>query len=220
MSTIKVIIVEDEEFVRMGLWAAIGLSHSNIVIVGEAQTGFEFFKLMETPDGAFADMVLLDIKLPDISGFEIARRLKSEHPEMKILVISSEYSFETVERMVAIGIDGFISKHNSNSAMLIEAICTIMQGHEYFGKDIANIISQIYVAKKGVLKVSSMFTKHELQIIEYCHEGLTAKEIADRLCLTAKTINWHKANIFSKLGINSTREMVQFALKSGIIKVG
>jgi DNA-binding NarL/FixJ family response regulator len=217
---IKVIIVEDEEFVRMGIGAAIALSHSSIVIVGEAQTGFEFFKLIETAGDAPADLVLLDIKLPDISGIEIARRVKSEKPEMKILVVSSEYSSETVERMVDIGIDGFISKQNSNSGMLLEAIHTIMQGHEYFGKDIANIISQIYVAKKGALKISSMFTKQELQIIEYCHEGLTAKEIADRMCLSAKTINWHKANIFSKLGINSTREMVRFALTSGIIRMG
>jgi DNA-binding NarL/FixJ family response regulator len=75
------------------------------------------------------------------------------------------------------------------------------------------------VAKKGVLQVSSMFTKQERNIIEYCHQGLTAKEIADRLCLTAKTIDWHKSNIFNKLGINSTREMVQYAVKNGIIVV-
>ena len=218
MSRIKIIIVEDEEFVRMGLRTAIVQSHADIVIVGEAANGLEFFRLLETAAGAAADMVLLDIRLPDVSGIDIAKRLKSERPEMKILVVSHENATETVERMVDTGVDGFISKQQSNSGILVQAILAIMQGHEYFGQDIANIISQIYVAKKGVMEVLSMFTKQERLIIEYCHEGLTAKEIADRLCLTAKTIEWHKSNIFSKLGINSTREMVRFAVKNGIIR--
>ena len=218
MSLIKIIIVEDEEFVRMGLRAAIVQSHADIMIVGEAANGLDFFRLLETADGAAADMVLLDIRLPDISGIDIAKRMKSEHPAMKILVVSHENATETVERMVAVGVDGFISKQQSNSGILVQAILAIMQGHEYFGQDIANIISQIYVAKKGVMEVLSMFTKQERLIIEYCHEGLTAKEIADRLCLTSKTIEWHKSNIFSKLGINSTREMVRFAVKNGIIR--
>jgi DNA-binding NarL/FixJ family response regulator len=218
MSLIKIVIVEDEEFVRMGLRTAIELSHTDIVIAVEAKNGLEFFSLLETAEGAAVDLVLLDILLPDINGIEIARRLKSERPEMKILVVSHENSAETVEQMIATCVDGFISKQISDSVILIDAIHAVMQGHGYFGKDIANMISQIYIAKKHTLQVSSMFTKQERLIIEYCHEGLTAKEIADRLCLTAKTIDWHKANIFSKLGINSTREMVRYAVKNGIIR--
>jgi len=214
---IKVIIVEDEEFVRMGIRASLVLNHPDIVVIGEARNGADFFDLLETSDGANANIVLLDIILPDMNGIEIARRLKTERPEMKILVVSADNAAETVDQMVSVGIEGFISKQNSGSTILAEAIRSIMQGHDYFGKDIAHIISQICVAKQGSLQISSKFTVQERRIIEYCHEGLTAKEIGERLSITDKSVNWHKSNIFQKLGINNTREMMRYCLKNGII---
>jgi len=94
-----------------------------------------------------------------------------------------------------------------------------MQGFDYFGTDISAIICRIYVAKKKTTKITSEFTEQEKRIIELCHEGLSAKLIADRLGITTRTADWHKSNIFSKLGINSTLEMVQFAVKNGIIEM-
>jgi len=213
---INVIIVDDHELFRLGVRTAIELHHPDIFIVGEAQSGTEFFSLIKT---TAADLVLLDIILPDMSGIDIARRMKTEKMPMKILVVSAENSTSTIQEMIQIGIEGFISKLNTNIDSLAGAIRSIEHGFDYFGKDIAEIINRIYIAKKKTTEVSSEFSEPEKRIIECCIEGLSGKMIADRLCISLRTVDWHKSNIFRKLGINSTLEMIQFAVKNGIIRM-
>ncbi|MDR2586225.1 MAG: response regulator transcription factor [Prevotellaceae bacterium] len=216
MQKITVIIVDDQELFRLGVRAAIESRHPDITIVGEAKCGADFFRLLENTT---ADLVLLDIILPDTNGIEIAKRLKTEYPALKILALSAENSASTVEKMLEIGVEGFISKLNSNPDILAQAIRSVKQGFEYFGRDISDIISRIYIAKKRTVEVSSEFSEQEQRIIEGCSQGLPAKLIADRLNISARTVDWHKSNIFRKLGINSSLEMVRFALKNGIIRM-
>ena len=213
---INVLIVDDHELFRLGLRTAIENRHSDLFIVGEAETGAELFVLLErvTPD-----IVLLDIALPDMSGIEIARRLKSERPEIKILAISAENQSATVQALLDTGIEGFISKRHGGVEVFAQAIRSIMQGIEYYGKDISEIIYRIYVSKKRTVEVSNEFTTQEKRIIELCREGLPGKLIADNLNISLRTVNNHKNHIFRKLGINNTMEMVQYALKNGIIRI-
>jgi DNA-binding NarL/FixJ family response regulator len=200
----------------LGLRTSIENRHPDLSVVGEAQSGAELFALLKT---VVADIVLLDIILPDISGIEIARRLKTEYPKLKILVLSADNSASTIKEMIDIGIDGFIGKRESGIDLFTEAIHSIMQGVSYFGKDISEIICNLYLSIKKTSEVSIEFTKQEKSIIELSFSGLPAKLIADRLKISINTVNWHKANIFRKLGINSAAEMVQYALKTGIIKL-
>ena len=213
---ITAILVEDHEIYRLGLKNAFEKNYPDIEIVAEAETGTEFFSLLKVKA---ADIVLLDIILPDMSGVEIARRLKKEKPDMKILVISTENTEENVKELVDMGIDGFVSKREGGVKALVEAIRSIMNGLEYFGKDIADIIYKIYVSKKKTTEVTVEFSDIERKIIELCREGLQSKQIADRLELSPRTIENHKSRIFRKLGINNTIEMVQYAMNNGIIGV-
>ena len=212
---IKIIILDDHELFRMGIKTAIESRYPDISIVGEAELGAEFFALLRTTT---PDLVLLDIALPDMSGIEIARRVKKEYPEIKILIISADNTTATAEELLDVGVEGFISKLKGSPDTLVDAIRSIMQGLEYFGRDISDIIRHIYLTKKKTVDVTSEFSEPERRIIECCHEGLPAKLIADRLGISARTVDWHKANIFRKLGINNSLEMVRFAVKNGIIK--
>jgi DNA-binding NarL/FixJ family response regulator len=222
MTKIKAIIVDDIKLFRMGIRTAIESGVSNagsdspqIEVVGEAKSGAEFFEMLKTTP---ADIVLLDIMMPGMSGFEVARRLKKEYPDVKILAISAEASDSVVQDMLHIGVDGFIYKLSYDDDSIAQAIHSIMSGIEYFGTDIATIIYRIFVAKKKTAEVTSEFSEQEKRIIELCRDGLIAKEIADRLGIAAKTVNWHKQKIFERLGINNTAEMVNYALKNGIIR--
>jgi len=215
MQKINVIIVDDHDFFRLGIKATIATNHPDIAIVAEAKCGAEFFALLKT---TAVELVLLDIRLPDMSGIEIVRRLRKESPQVKILVISGEATASNVEQLLDIGIEGFISKFDSNMDTFAEAIRSVMQGLEYYGKDISQIISQIYFAKKKTAQITPEFSEQEKRIIECCHEGLTGKQIADRINIAYKTMEWHKSNIFRKLGIHSTVELVRFAVKYGIIR--
>jgi len=213
---VRVIVVDDHTLFRIGLKAAFHAGYSEIEVVGEADCGNALFRLLATTP---ADLVLLDINLPDMGGVEIARRLRHDYPALKILAVSAENTAETVKAMIDAGIDGFITKQKSDADELAEAIRTVMSGLEYFGRDISSIIYDVYVAKKKTTTVTPEFTEREKEVILACRDGLIYKEIADRLGISIHTVNTHKKNIFLKLGINNTMEMVQYALKNGIIRM-
>ena len=213
---IQIIIVDDHRLFRMGLRNTFQFSHPDISVVGEAESGKELFAL---PALATAHLVLLDINLPGMGGADIARRLRSDYPELKILAISAEIDNESIQTMIDAGIDGFISKQQGDADELAEAIRTVMNDGEYFGRDICSIIYDVYVAKKKTTVITPEFTGRERDIILLCRDGLMCKEIAYRLDITPHTVNTHKKHIYQKLGINNTMEMVQYALKNGIINV-
>ena len=213
---IKIIVVDDHSLFRMMLKSTFQTDYPDICVTGEVETGEELFRILpRTP----ADLVLLDINLPDIWGVEVARRLHKGYPDLKILAVSAENTSETVQAMIEVGINGFISKQRSSSDELAEAIRSVMSGVEYFGRDISAIMFDVYVAKKKTSVVTAEFTPREREIILLSRDGLMCKEIADRLNISINTVNNHKKNIFQKLGINNTMEMVQYALKTGIIKI-
>ena len=213
---IHIIIVDDHSLFRVGLKAAFAGGYPDLCVTGEADCGETLFALLpQTP----VDVVLLDVNLPDMSGAEIARRLRSEYPAVKILAVSAENTAETILSMLETGIDGFITKQNSNADELTEAIRSVMNGLEYFGRDISSIIFGVYVSKKKTAAVTNEFTEREKEIILACRDGLMSKEIAAKFGISPHTVNVHKRNIFSKLGINNTMEMVQYALKKGIIRI-
>jgi DNA-binding NarL/FixJ family response regulator len=212
---INIILVDDHALFRLGIKGALMALRNEICIVGEADSGKAFFSLLETTQ---ADIVLLDVMLPDMTGIEIARRLRKERPEIKILVLSAENTHDVVRELLNIGIEGFISKRQGAGDDLKEAIFAIASGLEYFGKDIAPLIYDIFVSKKKSTELA-VFTDREKEVIALCRDGLLSKEIADRLNLSPRTVDSHKNNIFKKLGINNTVEMVQYALKHGIINL-
>ncbi|MDR1784073.1 MAG: response regulator transcription factor [Dysgonamonadaceae bacterium] len=211
---IKVIIVDDHALFRLGLKGA--LAGSDIEVVGEADSGEALFKLLET---VTPHIVLLDVVLPDMSGIEIARRIRSHYPKLRILAISAENTSIVVQALVETGIDGFISKRAGGIDEIAHAIRTIMSGVEYYGKDISEIIYEIYVSKKNSKESMPELSEREREIINLCRSGLGSKQIADKLFVSPRTVDTHKTNIFRKLGINSTVEMVQYALKHGIISM-
>lgn len=213
---IQVILVDDHALFRLGVKCALTNEHTDIAIAGEADCAAALFHLLET---VTPDIILLDILLPDMSGTAIAQQLKRQHPAIKILAISAENTAEVIKEMLDIGIEGFISKRRGGVEEIAQAIRTIMQGYDYFGSDISAIIYKIYVSKKQNAELSPEFTNREREIIELCRQGLLSKQIAERLCISSRTVDNHKNNIFRKLGINSSMEMVQYALKHGIIRM-
>ena len=213
---VRIIIVDDHRLFRMGMKTIFESRHPDIQVAGEADCGKELFAVLNSTP---ADLILLDINLPDMSGAAIARRLHQDYPTVKILAVSAENTAETIESMLEAGIDGFIGKQTGDADELAAAIRTIMDGLEYFGRDISSIIFDVYVSKKKTTNVTAEFTEREREIIMACRDGLLCKEIANRLGISMHTVNAHKKNIFAKLGINNTMEMVQYALKKGIIKV-
>lgn len=213
----NIIIVDDHALYRLGVRTALSLGRNRHSVVGEAATSAELFKLLETVK---PDLVLLDIILPDVQGDEIARRLKRDFPDIKILVLSSETSEDAVLEMVEIGVEGFIAKDGAQGD-LSEAIRVIMAGEQFFGSKISEILNSLLLSsrKKRASGPADLFSCRELEVIDLCCKGLVSKEIAERLSISVRTVETHKANIFEKLGISNSVELARYAFKSGLVKL-
>lgn len=208
----NIFIVDDHPLFRMGIRLAL-TGKLDMKISGEAGSGKELFAALEnhTPD-----IILLDIILPDISGLEIAKRIKEEYPEIKILMLSAEKPEVVIEEILKTGVEGYISK-STNTQEIKDAIYSVMNGLEYFGRDISKVIYDVVVTKKKQKENMPHFTVRELEIIRLCSEGLLSKEIADRLQISYRTVENHKNNIFKKLGINNSVELVKYAIQQGLL---
>jgi DNA-binding NarL/FixJ family response regulator len=188
---------------------------ADITVEAEAASGEQTLAILESVK---ADIVLLDIIMPGIGGIETARRIRRDYPDVKILVISSENSEDALRQLVETGINGFISKQQSGDTELAEAIRNLSCGLEYFGSDLSALFYRIYASIRKNNGTKGEFTPRECEIIDLCSKGLRSKEIADRLFISPRTVHTHKDHIFQKLGINSMKEAVRYALEHGIIR--
>lgn len=216
MKEIKVIIVDDHFLFRLGLKTVFSTSTQESIkvnVVAEAQDAESFYKLLD--QGIEADIAILDIKLPGISGIEIAEKIINEKPNLKTLMLSAESSNDILSSIMKLEIGGFISKE-APSSDIFRALECIYEGGNYYGKDIATLINNIRVAKSDISDIN--FTPREIEILELSAKGKYAKEIAFELGLNHKTVAVHKTNIFKKLGIHSSHELVMYAIKTGMIR--
>lgn len=208
---IRIFVVEDHFLFRVGLKASIATRSDRFVIVGEAASAAEF---REKAPGVDYDILLLDILLPDGNGFDLVSEARVLNPIVKILVLTAETDESTISKFLSSGLEGFAAKSIPLDE-LFSAIESVAAGTEYFGRDIAGLIHYVRISRKETEDV--VFTPRENQIIRLCAEGMTAMQIADTLAINVATVNTHKNNIFKKLGINSSVELVRFAIKNGII---
>jgi two-component system response regulator NreC len=207
----NIAILDDHDLIRLGLRSILSQTTHHISIdVASADALFE-----QLQGGTPCDLILLDILMPGTNGVEVAQRLRAEYPEIKIIIVSMEAKEYTIIQLMQIGIDGFISK-NGPMEEVCAAINSVEEGVPYYGRDLALLVRDIVDARLDK-KSSALLTKRELEIIEACCNGLLGKEIADKFNISLRAVNSHKTNIFNKLGLSSSVEMVRFAIEHGII---
>ena len=204
-------ILDDHELIRVGVTGVLHDTPHTITI--SAACAEDLFEALEedTP----CDLLLLDVLMPGTNGFEVAKRMRTEYPEIKIIILSVDTKEYAIMRLMQIGIDGFISKNGPLEEVNL-AIDSVAEGVPFYGRDLAVLVRDIVDAQLNK-KSSALLTKRELEIIEACCSGLLGKEIADKFHISLRAVNSHKTNIFNKLGISSSVEMVRFALEHGII---
>lgn len=209
---VDIILVDDHDLFRMGTTMVLGAT-PGYNVVAQAANGAQFFERLESLEKE-PDIALLDIVLPDMSGIDIARKLRDEHPDILILMLSAEASESTILSLTDIGVEGFVSK-NAPTDELLAAVSTIVEGGRYFAKDIARLIRDVCNASELHVELS----EREETIIRLCCEGMRAKDISDEIGISIRTVESHKTNIFTKLGINNNVALVRYAIRRGIIQL-
>ena len=207
----NIIIVDDHPLFRIGTKMAI--QRGSHTVVGEASNATALRQLLnDTPP----DLILLDIILGNgPSGVDIARQLKTDKPEIKILVLSIDTSLNTIKELLEIGIDGFVSK-NAPDDEVLQAIDAVSNGQPYFGTDIDRIVQAVMTTQQ--LK-NDLFSEREQEIIRAICQGGSNKDIAQKTNISLRTVETHKTNIFRKIGITNSVDLVLYAIKNGIVTI-
>ena len=219
----RIVLVDDHALYRIGLRSTITAMDAQLNIIGECGSSSEFTLMLQQK--SLPELVILDICLPDESGIAIAHRLKNEYPQIKIIMLSSEVSAETVSELLEIDVEGYLSKM-AQMTDIENAIRTVISGNHYYGQSVAKILYEVYLEKKGITPRKRLFasekeavlTPREIEIIQHLCDGHSAKEVGDKLNVSHRTIETHRNNILRKLGFNNTAELIKYAVKQGIVE--
>lgn len=216
-NVIRVVLADDHVFVRDGIKSLLE-SEENIAVVGEATDGLEALSVVETQN---PDILILDIRMPHLTGIEVVEKLRSENNLVKIVVLSMHESEEYVLKSIKAGADGYLLKGSSKEEFL-KALHTVANGGKYFSGDISSIlISQLTnpihtATNKPVPDDELMITKREKEILKLLLSGKGNKEIAEALDISKRTAEVHRFNLMKKLKVKNLIELsnkaTEFAL--------
>ena len=225
-STINILLVDDHTLFRNGLKTLLNVI-SGFRVVGEAADGN---KLLELIDDVKVDVVLLDISMPGMDGIEAAQKALEKYPDLKIITLSMYGEEDYYFKMVSLGVKGFLLK-NSDINQVRDAIITVVEGGSYFSQELLfNLVSNL----KSTVQIESdesadEFVDHsdeneplsqrELQILLLICQGLSNVEIADKLFISKRTVDKHRANILAKTKCKNTANLVVYSIKNQLVEI-
>ncbi|WP_131775206.1 two-component system response regulator LetA [Legionella cincinnatiensis] len=209
---IKVLIVDDHALVRMGIRRLLE-DMSDVEVVADAESGEQALVLVKQYS---PDVVLLDMKMPGIDGWEVTRRLKKSNPHVKVIAVTAMCSDVLPTRVLQLGAMEYLTKE-SGAEEMAAAIRKVAKGEKYLSAEIAQkmAINSLEEAQGSPFNVLS---EREMQVMLMITSGMNVQEISDRLFLSTKTINGYRYRTFEKLGIKNDVELTYLALKHGIIE--
>ncbi len=211
---INIALVDDHSIFRDGLELMLSLNPS-VELVASLPNARSLFDWLKENS---ADLFILDINLPKISGIELAKQLKKEIPHPKIIFLTSNTAKMFMDSAIKTGAKGFLTKESPKEE-LFQAIESVYSNHYYFGKNIEQSLYANYAHHLNLLEDKTELSERELQVLRAFANGLTYKEVEEELSISKKTIETHRKNIFEKLGLKSQTDLVKYAIKNHIIEL-
>lgn len=213
MPPIRVLVADDHTLVRESLVGVLQ-ADGDVQVVAQAADG------VETVEQALAtrpDIVIVDISMPRLNGIEVVRRLREALPETRVLVLTMHQEEEYVLHVVRAGAAGYLVK-DSPAAELLAAVRSLHAGRAHFGPRAAKTLAeQLQHPERAVGDPYGALTAREREVFHLIVEGLTTKEIARRLDISAKTAENHRARVLDKLDVRNTAELVRYAVRRGLL---
>ena len=212
--SIRILITDDHGVMRAGLGAVLQ-DESGIEVIGEAMDGEEALRLAKE---LLPDIVLLDIGLPGINGIETTRLLREISTQIQVLILTVFEDESLLREAIEAGASGYIIKRAA-AEDLIAAIQAVSKGYMYIHPAITHLLlkdlSPTFTPKKDALEI---LTPRELEVMGYIIRGYTNRQTAELLSVSIRTVEGHRASLFSKLGLKNRVELVEFAEKYGMME--
>ncbi len=211
----KIVIAEDHTILREGLRMLLSANPA-FEVVGEAQDGLEAIRSVESLK---PDLILMDLSMPRMNGVGAIQEIKKLHPSTKILVLTVHKTEEHILTALKTGADGYILKDATHGELML-AMDNIFSGKSYLSPGISEKVIEGYLEGRKSIKSSTSWdtlTQREREILKMIAEGYRNKDIADYLCISAKTVEKHRANLMKKLDLHSAASLTAFAMERGLI---
>jgi DNA-binding NarL/FixJ family response regulator len=211
----KIVIAEDHTILREGLRMLLS-SNPAFEVVGEAQDGLEAIRSVESLK---PDLILMDLSMPRMNGVGAIQEIKKLNPATKILVLTVHKTEEHILTALKTGADGYILKDATRGELML-ALDNIFSGRSYLIPGISEKVIEGYLEGRKSVKSSTSWdtlTQREREILKMIAEGYRNKDIADYLCISAKTVEKHRANLMKKLDLHSASSLTAFAMEKGLI---
>jgi DNA-binding NarL/FixJ family response regulator len=218
MKTVKILLLDDHQIILDGLKTMLS-NEKQLSICGAHLSGIEALKgaLIYDPE-----VIITDLMMPDMSGTDFIKNLKSYNIKSKILILSMCMMPHVIHDAIASGANGFIMKQNATRDEIVKAIELLMEDKSYFSEEILTIINDKSKSENGHQEVSfdnidiSILSKNELQILQLFADGFSNKEISAKLLMTLKQVEKYKSNMMRKLNLKSNVDLIKFAIKNNI----
>jgi DNA-binding NarL/FixJ family response regulator len=211
---ISIVIADDHGIVREGLRRLIE-SEENLKVCGEAEHGLE---VLEEVARSRPDLVVLDITMPGMGGLETLERLRTDHKDTKVILLSVHNDPPFIQSAIGLGADGYVLK-NGPTIEILTAIREVMKGGSYFSPAVAReIVEQVRAPKSASTDPFTLLSAREREVLHLIADGLSAKEVAAELSISAKTVEAHRTSLMRKLNVRKATELVRYALRHGLIE--
>ncbi len=209
---IRILLADDHEMVRKGFRALLE-KQSDCEVIGEATDGRETVKMAQELN---PDVVVMDISMPNLSGIEATRQIKTHNPSIKILALSVHSRGSVVGQIIQAGASGYLPKSSSVKEFQ-KAIHTIMRNRTYISPKLMDSMVEYFQEEPAPNRISAEnLTPREREVLKLIADGKTTKEISAGLCVSEKTVESHRYQIMHKLGAHNLAELIKFAVQEGI----
>lgn len=211
MGKITVLIVDDHTLIRE-TWSFLLGRNENFEVIAEVGDGQ---RAIDIARDKRPNIVLLDINMTPLNGFDVLKMVRKQSPGSKVIAVSMHSQPAYAKKMLRMGAKGYVTKNSPRQEML-DAIMEVQKGNTYICQEVKNILSDQMLNEEDNAAGLNQLSEREIEVINQIRDGLSSKEIADKLAISIKTVEVHRHNILKKLKVKNTASLINYINSSGL----
>jgi DNA-binding NarL/FixJ family response regulator len=207
---IRILIADDHKMMLDGLRSLLA-SETNIKIVAQATNGIQVLDILAHEE---IDVAVIDISMPEMNGYDTVLAIKQKYPATKVIILSLHKDETHVGKMLNAGVTGYIIK-DRGSDELVKAINEVAAGNEYYDSEVLKVSVNSLKNKSAGPEKEISFTPREKEVLHSIADGLTSKQIGEKLFIAESTVETHRKNLLAKLSLPNSKYLMKFAIEKG-----